>query len=184
MDLQVAGIAIEKLSTFDLKPVEKITLGKEHGVPGWLKDGYTALVDDLSKASLSEMTGLGWETSFRILWARDEIARSQTTPNSGGYWIGSQDILCGYCWGQYKRRSVVSADGSHCNFCSWSVSGSAYGVQIPSFTCLSSTTPRITADARAKVVEDKVAEVFQEELSDAERRHSSVDSAVKISTAG
>ncbi|TEB25779.1 hypothetical protein FA13DRAFT_1637015, partial [Coprinellus micaceus] len=84
---EVAGIAIEKLSTFGLKPVEKITLGKKHGVPKWLKDGYTALVDDLSKASLSEMTGLGWETSFRILWARDEIARSQTTPNSGG--IGS-----------------------------------------------------------------------------------------------
>lgn len=172
MDLQVAGIAIEKLSTFGLKPVEKVTLGKKHGVPKWLKDGYTALVDDLSKASLSEMTGLGWETSFRILWARDEIARSQTTPNSGGYWIDSQDVLCGYCWGRSKRRVVVSADGFYCSPCSVYVSESNYGIQIPSFTSLSSTTPQITADARAKVVEDKVAEVFHEELSDAERRNS------------
>ncbi|KAJ3534856.1 hypothetical protein NMY22_g6738 [Coprinellus aureogranulatus] len=171
---EVAGIAIEKIGVFDLKPVEKVKLGKEHGVPTWLKEGYTALIDDLSKASLSEMTGLGWETSFRILWARDEIARSQasTTPNSGGFWISSQDILCGYCLrgSGYNRRTVISSEGQHCGSCG-QYSTSTYGIQIPAFSSLKSTTPQTTADDKSKVVADKVAEVFEEELKDAERRN-------------
>ncbi|KAJ3536484.1 hypothetical protein NMY22_g6024 [Coprinellus aureogranulatus] len=172
---EVAGIAIEKISNYPLKPVEKVKLGKEHGVPTWLKEGYTALVDDLSKASLSEMTGLGWETSFRILWARDEIARSQasTTPNSGGFWISSQDILCGYCLraSGYNRRSIISSENQRCGSCSQYCS-SAYGIQIPAFSSLKSTTPQTTtADDKSKVVADKVAEVFEEELKDAERRN-------------
>lgn len=153
--------------------MEKVKLGKDHGVPTWLKEGYTALVDDLSKASLSEMTGLGWETSFRILWARDEIARSQTVPNSGGYWISSQDILCGYCLRApgYNRRTVITSESAQCcGSCGVNTTGS-YGIQIPAFSSLSSTTPKTTVDAKAKIVSDKVAEVFEEELKEAERRN-------------
>lgn len=170
-DSQVAAIAIEKITEFNLKPVEQVKLGKEHGVPTWLKEGYTALVNDLSKASLSEMTELGWETSFRILWARDEIARSQTVQNSGGYWVSSQDILCGYCFRGSNRRTVISSENqSPCGTCGQYTTG-AYGIQIPAFSSLSSTTPEATVDAKEKLVADKVAEVFGEELKDAERRN-------------
>jgi hypothetical protein len=165
-------VAIEKLSEFDLKPVEKIKLGKEHGVPTWLKEGYTTLVDDLSKASLTEMTVLGWETAFRILWARDEISRAaQTTTSSGGYWVDSNDIRCGYCWRQYGALTPIVAGSTVCStYCSQSYSSGVTVVNVP-YTSLSATTPQTLADAKSKLVADKVAEVFEEELKTAEERN-------------
>ncbi|KAJ3503637.1 hypothetical protein NMY22_g18182 [Coprinellus aureogranulatus] len=170
--IQVASVAIDKLSQFELTPVEKIKLGKEHGVPTWLQEGYTVLVDDLSKASLTEMTVLGWETAFRILWARDEIARSQATPNSGGYWVEFSQLKCGYCWRNRAQLWPILANASNCNYCSQSYSqpGGTTVIHAP-FTSLTATTPQILADAKAKLVSDKVAEVFAEELKLAEARN-------------
>ncbi|KAF6756726.1 hypothetical protein DFP72DRAFT_893602 [Ephemerocybe angulata] len=173
---EVATVAIERLSAMDLKPVEKIHLGKAHGVPAWLKEGYTILVDDLSKASLKEMTVLGWETAFRILWARDEISRlREATPNAGGYWVSAESLNCGYCYRTWGSRWTVPNAQTRCPnpSCGHFYSSSGYGVAIiDASTALRSTAPLL--DDKPKIVADKVSEVFEEELKEAELRNTKV----------
>ncbi|KAF6747565.1 hypothetical protein DFP72DRAFT_1174880 [Ephemerocybe angulata] len=167
---EVATVAIERLSAMDLKAVEKINLGKSHGVPAWLKEGYTILVDDLSKASLKEMTVLGWETAFRILWARDEISRlREATPNAGGYWVSSDSLLCGYCYRNWSYQHKVPNAQTRCPNCNYVYTSSGHGVAIiDASTALRSTAPLL--DDKPKIVADKVSEVFEEELKEAEMR--------------
>jgi len=153
--------------------VEKVKLGKEHGVPSWLEEGYRILIDDLSQASLGEMTLLGWETSFRILWARDEIARRSNQNPTGGYWVPTDKLRCGYCWRYNGRQTPISATGmnGYCSYCSQIPANTIGSYGLTFFEMPSSTVPSPAAEDKSKIVSEKVAEVFAEELEEARRRN-------------
>jgi len=53
-------------------------LGREHGVPQWLTEGYSLLVDalDQGKMTLEKIIPLGWETACKILWVGRERPES------------------------------------------------------------------------------------------------------------
>ncbi|KAJ3536483.1 hypothetical protein NMY22_g6021 [Coprinellus aureogranulatus] len=167
---RVAKLAIDKIYSFSLKPVEKIKLGKEHGVPQWLKEGYTSLVQDLSQTSLSEMASLGSDTAFRIMWARDEllVARAQS-PSTGkdGYWIDSKGLICTYCR-VHGSNTVWNPSTSTCENCGRYPEDSYYGLQVAEKAALKATMP---AQPNLESVTDKVLEVFKEEFEEAERRN-------------
>ena len=166
-------MAIEKVTQFGMQPVKMVKLGKEYGVPMWLKVGYTTLVSDVSKVSLSEMQDLGWETAFRILWARDEIARSDTTqPTSDGYWIKKENLSCGGCWRNWGTVFPINDNAASCSNCGNSYGWTDHGVHIAlPYTSLGAGPPEARPDASNKVVIEKVVEVFGEDLKDAERRN-------------
>ena len=48
-------MAVEKVTQFGMQPVEMVKLGKERGVPMWLKVGYTTLVSDVSNRILDPL---------------------------------------------------------------------------------------------------------------------------------
>lgn len=170
----VAKVAIEKLSAMDLKAVEKIRLGKEHGVPKWLKEGYIALVDDLSIVSQKEMETLSWQTAFRVLWARDQIARKQEADGgSGGLWNRMGILHCGYCSWQNRALRQVSTTQTACSYCNYVPATSGYGLTIRDLNAaLTRATP--PPGDKSKLVADKVAEVFEEDLKEAELRDTAV----------
>ncbi|KAJ3519320.1 hypothetical protein NMY22_g13258 [Coprinellus aureogranulatus] len=52
--------------------------GRAHGVPSWLKDGYAKLIGGpLDNTSFEDLEMLGFETTSRILWARDQLHRDR-----------------------------------------------------------------------------------------------------------
>lgn len=61
-------MAIAKLEASGLTVIEKITIGKQCKVYQWLKDGYTALVEDPHQFTLKQLEPLGWETLAKVLW--------------------------------------------------------------------------------------------------------------------
>ncbi|KAJ3534854.1 hypothetical protein NMY22_g6737 [Coprinellus aureogranulatus] len=170
---EVAGIAIAKLSGFDLSPVEKIKLGKAHGVATWLKEGYAALLGSLSDIALPELALLGWETACRILWVRDELARARTAVPAGAsaYWIESTDLTCTHCRIQYGRGAVCTPGNATCQTCGFRFYSSNYGVQVRALESLKTTLPQAIVEANEVVVAAKISEAFKEELEDAERRN-------------
>ncbi|KAJ3536486.1 hypothetical protein NMY22_g6022 [Coprinellus aureogranulatus] len=173
---EVAGIAIAKLSSFDLSPVEKVKLGKAHGVATWLKEGYAALLGSLSDIALPELALLGWEAACRILWVRDELARARTAVPAGAsaYWIESTDLTCTYCRIQYGRDAVCAPGNATCQTCGCRFYSSNYGVQVRALESLKTTLPQAIVEANEVVVAAKISEAFKEELEDAERRNAPI----------
>jgi hypothetical protein len=139
----------------------------------WLKVGYTTLVSDVSNVSLSEMQDLGWETAFRILWARDEITRSdKTQPTSEGYWIRKENLSCGGCWRNWGTVFPINDEAASCSNCGNSYGWADHGVHIAlPYTSLGATLPEARTDGFTKAAIEKIVEVFGEELNDAERRN-------------
>ncbi|KAJ3513182.1 hypothetical protein NMY22_g15117 [Coprinellus aureogranulatus] len=75
---KAAALAIEKLDGFNLSAIEKVRLGKTHGVPSWLKDGYAKMIGGpLDNTTFEDLEMLGFETTSRILWARDQLHRDR-----------------------------------------------------------------------------------------------------------
>jgi hypothetical protein len=143
--------------------VEKISLGKAHGVPSWLKEGYTSLVADLTNTSLPDISALGWEAAFRIAWAHiqatDERLRGGLDPTN---------IFCARCNITSSRRSPLASITSVCSSCrcvanAWS-DGTLANIAIP----VSVTFP---TEMSTEKVTQKVLEVFEDELKDAELRN-------------
>ncbi|KAF6747562.1 hypothetical protein DFP72DRAFT_1075230 [Ephemerocybe angulata] len=141
----VAKVAIEKLSTMDLKPVEKIRLGKEYWVPTWLEEGYITLVDDPSMASKDEMETLGWDTIYKIFLASNQVTKRLET-DRGRLWDRVGKLYCGYCalaqQGGYHRE--VSDPQTVCGTCSRIPAESGYGVIVSDPTALSALLPQVT----------------------------------------
>lgn len=142
-------------------------------MPQWLQEGYHSLVTDLSQTSLSDMESLGSDTAFRILWSRDELAMPRTAmPKNDGYWIDKGSVNCGNC--HYNGRSRSLSDLTQtCASCGHSAKSSGRGVAIVNVLSLLSTTAETLAAADSTRVAAKIAEVFREELEDAERRNAS-----------
>lgn len=174
---QVAELAIEKISDVDMSPIEMVKLGKDHGVPNWLKVGYTALVGDLADVSLSDMASLGLETAFRILWARDELAKSRMS-RLGGFYIEKEKISCGTCWRNWGTVVAIDESASSCGNCGNSYDYADHGVHINlPYTSLNKGPPEATMDTRIKAAVIKVTEMFGEEIKDAENRNAVVTAA-------
>ncbi|KAJ3536487.1 hypothetical protein NMY22_g6023 [Coprinellus aureogranulatus] len=162
---QVSALAIEKLNSITLTAVEKVRLGKAHGVPGWLKGGYASLVGDMLATSLEELHSLGLETANRVLWAQIQSHRL----------VKDDTLYCGYCL-QYRRarykleRQETSLPESHsykCEGYSCMPFEDGYGA----FNAVGS--PPSKTNATSSSVSAKVLEVFRDEIEEAERRNTS-----------
>ncbi|KAJ3536482.1 hypothetical protein NMY22_g6020 [Coprinellus aureogranulatus] len=164
----VAKLAIEKLNGFSLNLLEKIKLGKEYGVPQWLREGYTSLVQDISQTSLSELASLGTDTAFRIMWARDELGASQSkTSKATGYWVNASELICGHCRHYQGIIFVVRDLGAPCLRCGQDPASSGLGVNITSVASMLTAASRNNS---LETIKRKVEEIFKEELDDAERK--------------
>ncbi|KAJ2926950.1 hypothetical protein H1R20_g10124, partial [Candolleomyces eurysporus] len=70
--------AINELSEVSLNPIEKITLGREHKVAKWFRDGLTELVSEHPVRPLAELKSqLGTEMACTLLWVQNH---TQTSP--------------------------------------------------------------------------------------------------------
>ncbi|TEB24875.1 hypothetical protein FA13DRAFT_1738887 [Coprinellus micaceus] len=91
---KIREFAIKTLSTkpFDLAPVEKVTLARDHRVASWLVEGLTSLTlreTELSPDQLEEAVGL--QTAFRIV----SIQVAGLTKATG---LSTSAIRCGGCY--------------------------------------------------------------------------------------
>ncbi|KAJ3536485.1 hypothetical protein NMY22_g6025 [Coprinellus aureogranulatus] len=157
---EVASLAIEKLSAVEMTPIEKVRLGKAHGVPEWLRDGYASLVAAISLSSLEELEPLGLQTACRILWARDQINAKAK----------KRGLYCGFCAKHEGKWHALQCqeDGSFpqgyaCMYCGYSPVSCGHGV------CHLIDTLWPTSFS-AEVV-DQVSEVFRDDIDEAERRN-------------
>lgn len=160
-------MAISALYALNLSPVEKVKLGKEHGVEQWLTEGYSALIGDSQQAGLQELAVLGWETAFRIVWARNELFRPHV-PQADGYWVDAQDLVCAWCRIQREVNVVWDPSSKKCFFCGTVYRADYYNIQFGKHP----STLKL-AHAGSGTISLKVDEVFKEELEDAKRRHAS-----------
>jgi hypothetical protein len=142
--------------------VEKISLGKAHGVPSWLKEGYTSLVADLKNTSLPDISSLGLETAFRIVWtyiqSTDELLA-----------LDSTNVFCAVCNVNNRGRYPLASITSRCTSCGktateWPTDHTLANVSIP----VSVAFPTKMSTEKAT---QKVLEVFEDELKDAELRN-------------
>lgn len=92
-------MAIDHLSELGLSPIEKIQHAREFRVAKWLKEGLSTLagLKDWSEYNLEEIGRiLGWETTARILSARDNLkAKLNLEPE----YIRTGDWTCWRCGG-------------------------------------------------------------------------------------
>ena len=135
-------------------------LGREHGVPQWLTEGYTLLTDalDQGKMTLEEISPLGWETACKMLWVGRERPESIEVSH------------CTWCLNK-KRLSFLTCDeggsAEHCPICGYQGTHNTHFLQKHSFRIVGSPAKpkerieRITASIQA---------VFDEELKIAQLR--------------
>jgi hypothetical protein len=126
-----------------------------------MKEGYTSLVADLRNTSLPDIGALGWETAFRIVWTY-----IQSTDECLA--LDSTNIFCAPCNIAGRGRHPLASITSQCSTCrnvanGWSNSAFA-SVTIP----VSTTFPTKMSTEKAT---QKVLEVFEDELKDAELRN-------------
>jgi hypothetical protein len=158
-------LAIEELTKCELTPVEKVSLGKAHGVPSWLKEGYTVLVSDLKATSLQEISGLGLETALRIVWAHVESSQNNQSPDM-------RQSFCTHCH-RTGRTQAIESYTTRCSVCSNDPSGwgdrKLIHVAFPREVLQGpyTGTGLISTDVASK----KVEEVFEEELKEAGLRN-------------
>lgn len=165
---QVAALAIKQLDGLDLTFIEKVKLGRAHGVPQWLKDGYTALVRDVTSASLEELQSLGSETAIRILYAQNQ---THLLPKDSS-------LYCGYCQASGNGRHGLQyyetgqfAGTYRCTYVycgSPNPSTSGYEAYTVTQVDLSGSKPLSNTS-----VAGEVAKVFKDQIDEAERRNSS-----------
>jgi hypothetical protein len=95
----VRKLAIETMSNLNLKPTDKIILGKKYRVTPWLQQGYRALIQKPATNEDFENYGseLGWETVARILRVRDRFSQNQNWRECRCKFRGTMTLHCPYC---------------------------------------------------------------------------------------
>ncbi|KAH6908527.1 hypothetical protein BKA70DRAFT_1280083 [Coprinopsis sp. MPI-PUGE-AT-0042] len=64
---KIRMLAINKLSSMALSPLEKITLAREYRIPNWLSEAVTDLAKALDTFKIEDLaSAIGWETTARI----------------------------------------------------------------------------------------------------------------------
>ncbi|RXW21149.1 hypothetical protein EST38_g4696 [Candolleomyces aberdarensis] len=100
---QFRELAIGKLSSLNLTPIQNLQLGKTYKVASWIVEGYTALLQDTQTISLDDLgASLGWETAARILWAAKKFKTKRFVV------IGREAWQCLRC----SRSGTLLAAGS------------------------------------------------------------------------
>lgn len=156
---KVATLAIKKMDQLLLTPIEKVQLGKLHGVPRWLKDGYTSLIGNVGSSTLEELKSLGSETAIRILYAQNQ-AHATIKENTVMY--------CGQCISnrngfQYVTRGQTGSYRCTNGWCNTDAMTSSHGA----YTKVDFSAPKLASNSS---VSEQVTELFKDEIQDAERR--------------
>jgi hypothetical protein len=128
----------------ELSKVEKVNLGREHGVASWLLEGVTSLVErdpDISADDLEASVGI--RTAFKIvsLQALSENSGPISTVLVNGTLYPSFPLSALCCQNQKCSGRIISADGLACHSCSKSIGpndrraiyASTYSTIWPSF---------------------------------------------------
>lgn len=61
----------------EVEVVQRITLGRSHGVPALVRSGLVTLVNQDGGVTEQQARLLGWETALRIQWVRDKLMASR-----------------------------------------------------------------------------------------------------------
>jgi hypothetical protein len=100
-------MAIRKLSSVQLGPLEKITLAKAYRIPFWLPNAIETLAADIDKYPIEEIAqSLGWEKAARFASA---IARSRSQQNLAHDGVHKDRIICWKC-----KTALRSAKEVYC----------------------------------------------------------------------
>ncbi|KAJ3513184.1 hypothetical protein NMY22_g15116 [Coprinellus aureogranulatus] len=160
---KAAALAIEKLEAPKLSPTEQVLLGKTYGVPTWLKTGYTALVRRLSGDMTLEEAQKAFERNRDIK----------------GVWVRKEELSCSWCW---KTNGTLmqhgGEDDTKCHLCQRPLSDihSVTVVDRPYTYLVRGIEVPVEADPsyerESDVFDQKVEEIFGEEIEDARRRNS------------
>ncbi|KAH6908567.1 hypothetical protein BKA70DRAFT_1481818, partial [Coprinopsis sp. MPI-PUGE-AT-0042] len=71
--LQARTLAIDRLSTLDLSPIEKIQYARDYHVSAWFKEGILAIANNFESYEMDQLgTDVGWKTTALILSLRDK----------------------------------------------------------------------------------------------------------------
>jgi len=87
---KIRQYAIHRLSNLTLSPIEKILLARAHRVGPWLDEAVTILTTCNPMPTFEDLATLGWETVARILWIRDNLSKSTSSPASS---LSNSDTL-------------------------------------------------------------------------------------------
>ncbi|KAH6908553.1 hypothetical protein BKA70DRAFT_272378 [Coprinopsis sp. MPI-PUGE-AT-0042] len=101
------NVAIDKLSSLELSPIEKIQHGSEYHVSAWFKEGIAAIASDFYSYKMEEIGNiLGWRTTALILCTRDKAK-----PKASHEW--TKDWVCIECGAAVEGRSAGSQRQAH-----------------------------------------------------------------------
>jgi len=69
---EIHAIAVDKITTQSMDPVEMIVLAKEYFVTTWLKAGYVQLVNRKSVLSVEEAGRIGFPSGILVFHVREK----------------------------------------------------------------------------------------------------------------
>ncbi|KAJ3536488.1 hypothetical protein NMY22_g6019 [Coprinellus aureogranulatus] len=165
---KAASLAIEKLSTLTKSPIEKIQLGRTFSVSSWLKDGYTKLIGDHEDdITFEEYRVLGLEAMNRILLAKIKLKKKAETASAN-----RTEFYCERCISGKRGWSKVAENATNCTQCGGSLSsgGTVIYVYRPHTSWKSCTALFDSESALVNGTDKEVAELFGEEIREAERK--------------
>ncbi|SJK98054.1 uncharacterized protein ARMOST_01311 [Armillaria ostoyae] len=89
--------AVEKIEEIlDLiDAVERITLGREYSVEGWLRSGYMALAAHYQVVSVEDARVIGWESALLLGHVREETYASLARSRTGRVMFSEDDVEAG-----------------------------------------------------------------------------------------
>jgi hypothetical protein len=153
-DFQGRSMAIEKLSTLDLSPIEKIQLARDQRVSKWLIEGTAALATSFGSLGLNDIaSAVGWQTAAMILAARDTVKSRETTAG---------DLLKAWkCYNCDTEVSITTIDPGRARLMCVG-GGCPAGMYLRPTSASDSGTIGIERDA-TRHMQDATSTLFQEE---------------------
>jgi hypothetical protein len=97
--IDIRARAIEELSKFDMRTMDKILLARECNVGDWLLSGYQEIIRRPAQACIDseDAEKLGWETSFRLLKVREAFLMNVAKEKLSHSCRGQNRTLVGHC---------------------------------------------------------------------------------------
>ncbi|KAJ2930409.1 hypothetical protein H1R20_g6732, partial [Candolleomyces eurysporus] len=114
---KIRNLAISELSKISLNPVEKVTLGREHHIAKWFRDGLTELVSEHPIRPLAELKSqLGAEMACALLWIQNQALQK---PSEGRFSLPGIALNMLGC--VYGCKAGIFTSDRHCNSCSLTI---------------------------------------------------------------
>lgn len=94
---QIREYAVEKIAEIlnSIDAVERITLGREYSVEGWLRSGYMALAVRYQVVSVEDARVIGWESALLLGHVREETYASLARSRMGRVMFSEDDVKAG-----------------------------------------------------------------------------------------